>query len=60
MAAEIGLCVKNLKDVRGNKRKIIISCNKIEDRARSSEEIFYAGIAGIFQRGADIALYDKK
>lgn len=55
MAAEIGLCVKNLKDVRGNKRKIIISCNKIEDLARSSEEIFYAGIAGIFQRGADFA-----
>lgn len=55
MAAEIGECVKNLKDVRGNKEKIIFSCNKIEDLARSADEIFFAGIMSIFHQGSDFA-----
>lgn len=55
MAAEIGECIKNLRDVKGNKKKIIYSCSKIEDLARGADEIFFAGILGIFHRGADFA-----
>jgi hypothetical protein len=53
MAAEIGVCVKNLKDVPGNKKKIIISCARIETLAKSADEIIFAGMASIFGNGAD-------
>ena len=53
MAAEIGACVKNLKDVPGNKKNIIISCARIETLSKSADEIIFTGIAGIFSNGAD-------
>ncbi len=47
---EIAVCINNLRDVAGNKKTIMDSCNRIYDLEHKADELYYLGISELFEQ----------